>query len=431
MTDKKGEVLHGGLREKIKKKPYSRPRKIRRGLRVVAYNVLFTFIGLGLIALAGEVYLRLMRPAPLPPFSSVFPLHYVQDVGLLLKPNVEVSHTNTIDFFTISHANSLGFLDREPIGPERASASCHIAMIGDSYVEARELPIADKFHVRLEELAAQHLPHLDITTSAFGRSATGQINQLPYYDEFARHLSPKLVVLVFVANDFFDNTPIRNALTWNVYPDRLPFVTVETDEDGTMKLRPPCPDWQMFRMPQLPKFHYTRILEFPNSYFVRALQKKNILMTFHTAQRLAWVELLRQHPDYESWFVADDEDGRYLGFGKNPLPFFEKNLSFTAFALDQFVERTERDGVSLVILATHTLGSRGHPRFDLLNALAEARGIPVIDQYDYLHRQGGEIPEARWANDLHWNEQGHQWAAEALLEYLDENPDVCTRGVVH
>ncbi len=415
------------------KKTYSRPHKIRRGLRVVAYNVLFAFIGLGLIALAAEVYLRLMRPAPLPPFSSVFPLHYVRDVGLLLKPNVEVSHTNTIDFFTISHANSLGFLDRESIGSERASASCHIAMIGDSYVEAREVPIADKFHVRLEELAAQHLPHLDITTSAFGRSATGQINQLAYYDAFARHLSPKLVVLVFVRNDFFDNTPIHSAFTWGIYPDRQPFVTVETGEDGTMKLRPPCPDWEMFRLPRLPKFHYTRILEFllSRSYFVRVLQQKNIFMHPHTAQRIAWVELLRQHPDYESSFVADDEDGQYLGFGKNPLPFLEKNLSFTAFALDQFVERTERDGVSLVILATYTLGGRGTPRFELLNALAEARGIPVIDQHDYLHRQGGEIPEARWLNDLHWNEQGHQWAAEALLEYLNENPDVCTRGAVH
>ena len=51
---------------------------------------------------------------------------------------------------------------------ERAAASCHIAMIGDSYVEARQVPIADKFHVRLEELAARELRHLDITTSAFG-----------------------------------------------------------------------------------------------------------------------------------------------------------------------------------------------------------------------------------------------------------------------
>ena len=53
---------------------------------------------------------------------------------------------------------------------ERAAASCHITMIGDSYVEALQVPIADKFHVRLEDLAARELRHLDVTTSAFGVS---------------------------------------------------------------------------------------------------------------------------------------------------------------------------------------------------------------------------------------------------------------------
>ncbi len=103
-------------------------------------------------------------------------------------------------------------------------------------------------------------------------------------------------------------------------------------------------------------------------------------------------------------------------------------MAFTAFALDQFKERAERDGASLVILTTYTTGTRGHPIFDRLNAMAEARGIPVIDQYDYIRRQGAD-PEsdARWTYDDHWNVNGHQWAAEALLKYIKENPEVCTR----
>jgi len=65
--------------------------------------------------------------------------------------------------------------------------------------------IADKFHVRLEKMAARELPHLGITTQAYGIANTGQINQLPFYDEYARHLTPKLVVLVFYRNDFGNN----------------------------------------------------------------------------------------------------------------------------------------------------------------------------------------------------------------------------------
>ena len=212
MTDTKIKITNS---IKTTTYPPPPPRKIRRVLRVVAYNVLFTLAGLTLIALAGEVYLRgkvylQLKRLTMPFYTSKYPLHFVPKVGLMLKPNAEVLRTNRRDFWTIQRTNSLGFLDREPINSDHAAESCHIAMIGDSFVQAREVPIADKFHVRLEERAARQLPHLDITTSAFGLGGTGQINQLPYYDEFVRHLSPKLVVLVFVRNDFRNNSLILN-----------------------------------------------------------------------------------------------------------------------------------------------------------------------------------------------------------------------------
>ena len=136
---------------------------------------------------------------------STIPRYFHPKAGLILKPNAEIRWTNGLDFWTISRTNSLGFLDRPPPPPERAAAGCHVTMIGDSFVEAKEVPIAEKMHVQFEDMASRRLPHLNSTTSAFGQQGTGQINQLPYYDEFARHLQPSLVVLVFVRNDFGDN----------------------------------------------------------------------------------------------------------------------------------------------------------------------------------------------------------------------------------
>ena len=121
---------------------------------------------------------------------------------MLLPPDTEIRWTNGLDFWTVSRTNRLGFLDREPPSSERAAKSCLITMIGDSFVEAREVSIPEKFHVGLEEMAARELPHLDVMTSAFGIRGTGQINQLALYDEYVRHLRPKLIVLVFVPNDF-------------------------------------------------------------------------------------------------------------------------------------------------------------------------------------------------------------------------------------
>ena len=190
------------------------------------------------IAVVGEVWLRLEWPFA----HKSLPYHFVPKVGRMLKPSSEVRWTNHSDFWTVSRTNSWGFLDREPIAPDRAAASCHIALIGDSFVDALEVPIADKSHIRLEALAAQALPELDITTAAFGISGTGQISQLPLYDEFARRLHPKLVVLVFVKNDFTDNFSVFWSLKdrWDL--DRMPWVSARRDADGSIRLLPPHPD---------------------------------------------------------------------------------------------------------------------------------------------------------------------------------------------
>ena len=156
--------------------PDSSAREIRRALRLVGWNALFLVAGLALVGVVGETYFRLRAPF----VENHTPSAWSPTVGRTFAPNAEVRYTNVLDFWTVTRTNSLGFPDREPIGLERAAASCHIAMIGDSYVEALQVPIADKFHVRLEALAARELRHLDVTTSAFGISGTGQVNQLAY-----------------------------------------------------------------------------------------------------------------------------------------------------------------------------------------------------------------------------------------------------------
>ena len=226
-------------------KPPSPQDRIRRALRLLGWNALFLAGALALTAALGETYFRVTMPFR----NSHVPSHFVPKVGIVRKPNSEIRHTNGVDFWTVSRTNSLGFLDREPVSPERAAAGCHVAIIGDSYVEAMEVPISDKFPVRLEELASRELPNLDITTSAFGLTNTGQINQLPFYDEYARHLRPKLLVLVYVANDFLDNFPILTALEKGYDPERIPWASAERRADGMLALRPPHPDYGAHRLP--------------------------------------------------------------------------------------------------------------------------------------------------------------------------------------
>ena len=419
------------------KPPPSIPGRIRRALRLVGWNALFLMAGLALIGVVGEAYFRLTVPF----VESDVPFSWSSRVGGIFTPNAEVRWTNGLDFWTESRTNSIGFVDREPIGIERAAASCHVAMIGDSYVEALQVPIADKFHVRLEELAAEELRHLDVTTSAFGVSGTGQINQLAYYDEFAQALRPALLVLVFVDNDFLENAPILYGLREGVDPDRLAEVSATRGADGTITLRPPhppSPESRLATMASTSPPWYSRVTDrlIDMSPFARWLERTNRawFRADTDPELIAWVALLsRRSPRYAALFDGWRPTTRghiqtpFL-YARDLPPVYEDALDFTAFALDQFRERAARDGTALVILSSHYIGTRGDLGFDRLTALAEPRGIPVIDYNDYILRQGAEPRrDARWKHDSHWNTAGHRWAAEALLEYLKANQEICTR----
>lgn len=418
---------------------------IRRALVLIGWNALLLVTILTLIALAGEASRRATVPFA---FKSA-PRIFVPDVGWLRRPHSEIYWTNQVDYWNISRANSLGFLDREPL-PDRAAESCHITMIGDSFVEAREVPIADKFHVRLEDIAARELPYLDVTTSAFSQGGVGQMEQLAYYDKYSRHLHPKLIVLVAVPNDFVDNFPLWESIRVGLDPDYLPHVSAARTEDGGFKLRQPDPKLRSFRMLQTTEpsemaqwiektFSASWFLEYLTTIFDLRFPQYNENRAH--ADRLQRIEILSRRSAYapllDGWrpvsfgdvrMRSNDEDtpSYFALFAQNNgPPFYIEALAFTSFALDEFKKRADRDGATLVILATHRMSYFGGSTLSRLIDIAADRDIPIIDQGGFIRRQGGVLDDAHWPHDAHWNPAGHQWAAEALLEYLKRNQDIC------
>ena len=399
---------------------------------------MFIVSGLLVIVLAGEAYFRLTKPFI---NSHILPHYFVDEVGLIWEPNAELRYANWgDDNFVISRANSLGFLDREPVSAERAAAGCHIAFIGDSYVDAMQVHIADKFHVRLEDMAARELPHLDITTQAYGIPATGQVNQLPLYDEYARRLNPKLVALVFFINDFVNNSVAMQSLTYGADPDRMPFMSAQRDARGAITLRPPDPEYERFLLPYPPTAWYGKAWGRLTgvSRFAKWLDAKGLIRiqarAWHNNPQIiaAWANMIAERPCCASLLDDFQPSTRYdiplaRPFKEEHLPpVYEDALEYTVFGIEQFKRRADRDGANLIILAvTDEMGTQGDPQFDRLSDMAEPLGIPVISQYAHIVSQGYDYWDGRWRHDFHWNATGHQWAAEAVLEWLKANQDVC------
>lgn len=245
------------------------------------------------------------------------------------------------------------------------------------------------------------MPHLNITTSAYGRRATGQINQLPFYDEYARQLRPKLVVLVFVPNDIMDNHKLGAAIYHNWDPDHAPYVFAEKTARGAIALRPLGPAWRMLSLVEKPF--------------------SNLAMR----QR---VELLAKDMRYQSVlapYLSENSDAANLRplLLDPTLPLFREAVEFTAFALDEFRRRVDADGGKLWLLLAASPRYRASDTLSVTMVdLAETRGIPVLSQQDYIVRQGHPVGDGIFPQDGHWNATGHQWAAEAMIERLRELP---------
>ena len=402
--------------------------RARRVRRVVGWNLALTIGAFALVAVIAEVFLRATRP-----FNRLSTPHVVvPEVGWLFRPGAQVRWTNHLDFWNVTHANSLGFLDREPPAAERAARSCHVVFIGDSLVEAREVPIGEKFHVRLEQLAERELPGLNVTTSAFGKRNTGQIAQLPYYDHYARPLRPKLVVLFFVENDFENNHPVLHMWT-GAEVGRMPFVTAMKDQDGTLRFRPPEPNPSGYKLGEpLQRKVWDVVAHW--SYLASWLRGKYaVARPGRPANRERWLNAAKRHPRYGAlileWPATHPTVDQHLrdsaATGEPLLRPAADALEYTALALDEFKTRAERDGVTLAIFATHTMGGRADPVFERLRGMAQARDIPVINQHDWIVDQGADVKDAHWPHDKHWNPAGHRWAAQALLEFLRRNTEVC------
>ena len=406
------------------------PGRPRRALRLIGWNALILLVLLVLAAGGAEVYLRLTAPS----FGDEnrLPVRLVPGVGVVRPPHAEIRYTNERDFRQASRANSLGFVDREPPGPGRAAESCHVTLIGDSFVEALEVAIADKAQVRLEEMAAGELPELDVTTSAFGHRGTAQINQLAFYDVWARDLSPDVVVLVAAGNDLWGNSLPLSSWQYGFSPDHPPWDYARRGADGEMEFVRHAASLEELRANLLAPGRATGT-PWQRSYLADRLWDLAPPFLFlppypSLEERLARAEAISRHPRHANflrgWDGSLNPVPEELLARENPPPVHREALDLLLFGLEQFRERAERDGAALVILATNRFQDI---RADLSAPFRTFVGgvIPVIDQRSHFRAEGLRNRDMRWDHDIHWNATGHHWAAVAILEWLRQNPEVC------
>ncbi|WP_137939015.1 hypothetical protein [Chitinivorax sp. B] len=399
--------------------------------------VVFPVVSIFLFLVFLEIIFRYKEPV----FEERWPSNFYQDIGFLFGPNDIVRHTNNIDFWVEERTNSLGFLDAEP--PKYTEGQCHISLIGDSFVEAAQVRVKDKTQRILERAAAVAHPEWSLTASAFGYSGTGQLSQLPFYDKFAKKFNPKLVVLMFVSNDYANNFSIIESLRYGWNPDHLPRIFAKK-ESGFYSVSNISPDWEAYKikdkMENPPRSH-TFLMK--NSAFYRWVWNRASLQ-FPILQGFIGMTNAEKINRRAVYFSNDSKTASKMAgwserFAENLdrnvhekvlADFYHGAIGATEFALAEFKRRVDADGARIVILATSEMFAssigvdEGRYAYRRLLDIAGKIGVPVIDHYEYIVDRKLDINKANFKYDYHWSEFGHKWAAELLMKYI-EKENIC------
>ena len=110
-------------------------------ITVLAITFFLFFIVSGI----GEIILRAKHPFNENQITNQFNPQY----GWVFTPEQTVRITNHADFWVEEKVNSLGFIDRPPPIAKNDDA-CRVVFLGDSFVEAVQVPINQKIHVQFE-----------------------------------------------------------------------------------------------------------------------------------------------------------------------------------------------------------------------------------------------------------------------------------------
>jgi lysophospholipase L1-like esterase len=326
-----------------------------------------------------------------------------------IAPNAEFVYLGYLpgeveDFANPVKLNALGFHDRDYPVERPTPGTYRILVLGDSYVAAWEVPVADTFHKLLEARlhAEDPLRRASYEVIAFGQGRTAQETEIEWLRKYGALYHPDMVLLLFFCgNDFMEN-------------DAATFAAASRFGNHYIKEIAP----RKIRV-------YEKLLLFPSS-------RLNGLLADAAAEYYA------EHLDrFVPGISREDLEDPEIGIYRNPLPpEWPEAFDRTGKLLNLMRRETEAIHARFFVAALSGPQSMGEvaerelwaeardPRFDYqrperwIREWAKHAEVPLVELGPPLAKIGRR--EVFWKHDQHLNPRGHAAVADLLYPALVE-----------
>jgi hypothetical protein len=366
-----------------------------------------------------------------------YPNFYATDyyAGMKLRPGAEGWWRSEGEAFI--KINSAGYRDREHMKIKPRNV-IRIAVLGDSYAEALQVPLEDTFWAVLEQ-EIKRCPSIflhDVEVLNFGVSGYGTAQELMTLRHHVWEYSPDIVLLAFLTGN-----DVRNNLRALERDSLRPYFVYNGKGDLVLDAS--------FRNTWSFRFRQWR-------YLYIALEHSRVLQLMNLARhrwkaRIAWVNGLTfiESGIAEAKDSESDVDPRGNGADSDAAVYMKPRSALwqEAWRVTEDILVMMRDEVRMkgadFLIVTLTNGEQVHPSAEQRHAFAQGLGVedllyPDLRIADFARRHGMEVftlvPEFRrhaeqsgvylhgFPNGTlgggHWNRTGHFLAGRLIADRL-------------
>ena len=338
-------------------------------------NLCLSVASLACFFVALEFGIRLLDPQPA--------IRYRFSPHTYYEPVPETDFVYSRKEFSVPVAyNAFGMRDR-PRSIDRPDGGIRIALLGDSFVEAKEVFFEDTLGQVLEGLLAKRFPCRSVEVLNFGVGGFGTVASAIRFQKLGARFRPDVVIYVFVDNDPMDNTGNEAKLY--------------TIQDGRMEFRP--------------------VLLNPVGRAGRTLLdflKQNLQTYSFLRWRLG--QIVSGEWNTEVPFPKNQDDRV-----ETPLP--DQDWVATRLAVERLREIVHEAGATLWVAAATTSGPDMTER---VSEICTELGLRFLDLAAVLDQS--PVP-VYYRYDGHWRPEGHARAARlldaALASFLEARGFSC------